>query len=454
MNDNETPASLPQEGSIYLSSLNGIETAIIWAKAYLDVGVVPYVCIPARIVEDVRPLLRMHDLIPFVLEPLSAGERGWASMHSALCNYASSLVMGDNIDNALLSAPTDRWRRGIVYRLRRFPIKPSSRVVNQICGALFSRKTARRFPTRHVLVVSFPETPLILCHGAVIVDTIVDSWDHSVRRTAGYPTRTAIAWNRDLAEDWQTYQGARALALGPPVKLQYALTSGTPATTLGARTLLYPVATTSHYEAWLNEELKVIDVICSAAGKAGWQVLLKPKPMSRASDLAPLLGRYSGVRFGAFHESRGPLDYHLNDAYNRTRLGELRESCLVVNTVSTFGLDAACAGVPLLQLDLGGLHDLPSLSAAARNHHLRTWLYPNARDSVIRPVNMADFALKMEEWLRLSDLDPARRASARLRTWVDAERRPLNDVVGGLLANPRRHGSGAARRRTGGPALP
>ncbi len=419
--------------SIYLSSLNGVDTASRYASACRELGHEVVICAEPQIAERVAGVVSQLPLEVQALPPVAAG--WYQAPYDLIRNYASSLQMGDNPANIQTSLPSSRSKSAIVRALRGLRGKPSSPTINRFLRRRFGHALPRQFPSRRVLAISFPLVPLRLCQRDLIVDTVVDSWDHPVRRTAGYRTRIAIAWNDDLGRDWQTYQGADRVLIGPPVKLEYALGNPTQATNQ-KRTMLYPVATSSHYPTWFEEELAIIGAIARAARRAGWDVLVKPKPENRLEEFEPILGKFANLSLGAFLGSFGALDYHLSPDYNDKRLIELSQATLVVNGLTTFGLDAACAGVPLIQLDLRSCESLRVLRGVAANHHLAAHLYRLTSPALIEPRSLVELETLLVARLASREPGPGV-AAANLREWVARGRNvDVTDVVSTLMGDP------------------
>jgi hypothetical protein len=401
--------------SLYLSSLNGIDTALHYAAEFRRIGVEISLCVEGRIAHAVREAV--SDVRVFEVPPFTRRLRWLDRIYQLVRANGSRLVMGDNSGNIDLILPRRAWKRSAALIVHRLPGKPSSKSLNNSLARVFGWLVPLRFPAKHVLVISTAQTPLLLCRPDLRVDTVVDSWDHPVRRVAGYRTHTAIAWNTDLAEDWGRHQGARQLAIGPAVKLQYAINSPV-AKAVAARVALYPMATTRYAGPWFADEMRLLESICRGTAETGWQLVVKPKPMTEPDELAGLSQRWEHVQVGAYHTSSGALDYRLDDDYNAQRLKELRAVGVVINSVTTFGLDAACAGVPLLQINVTGVAELGSFSVAASNAHLHRHLYRLTQSSLITPTDLRSLEGQLQDFLCTADLSSARIASDRLREWV------------------------------------
>jgi hypothetical protein len=265
-----------------------------------------------------------------------------------------------------------------------------------------------------VWVVSFLTEPsLVLGRGQRVI-TLMDSWDHPVRRTAGYRTDAVIGWNRPLALDWATIQGSGQVIDGAPLKLRYAA-ERCPLESSGNRRFMFAVGTSSHTPVWQEAELHLAELVCAAADAAEWKVVLKLKPIGGQEDWLEFADRHPNVEVTDEVDALGPMDYFLDDAYNDRRLAQLASVEFVLNTVTTFGLDAACAGVPVLQLcGLEGPR-LQGLASAQRNYHISKYLLKDERQ--LFRFTEADGVDSLAAWLRQPD-DRASKYSEDLRRWL------------------------------------
>lgn len=341
----------------------------------------------------------------------------WASLHQSAAMTLSTLHPGLNADQRPMwpnrTAVGRSARRLIRWLLSRLdPV-----TVNRWLQASAS-KAASVFEEDVVFVITTSTRSWLHAAGHVPTISVLESWDHPVRKTAGYHSDVVISWNRDLGDDWIRYQGAKAAFVGGPWKLEYAITafplSASSKPDDGPR-LMYAVGTGSETPAWYEAEIQLIDLVAEAARDAGWQVTLKLKPNGSRSDYLEIVDRHPHVRVTDEQSSPNPMDYHLGEEYNKTRLGELAEVDLVINSVTTFALDAACAGLPVLQLAGFKGEGLTGIRSAAKNYHLQKYLLNDARQVLM--VDGSTLRCDLAEWLR----NPDRRAidySARLRAWL------------------------------------
>lgn len=421
--------------SVYVSSLTGLDTGIEYARAFSEQGVDAVLCLDPGI-NDAATAVADDSGVPWVkLAGLSRREERCVRAHRNLVNIGTSFVAGANSayrEIGPLGGPRTSLKRFTMRLIRCLPGRPTARTWNRWGPNLFGRLLRSRFPTEWVLAVSVAATPLFLCNRRLTVDTIVDSWDHPSRKVAGYPTRTVIAWNEPLAQDWLRFQGAQRWTVAPPRKLTYALEDRSlPEVNRSVATprLLYPVATSPNVPDVFADELELLRDMGHACRIAGWQLLVKPRPDAVPEMLVDTVDSLEGAVLGRRLKQAGrALDYRLTAEYNTARLEELATADLVVSTVTTFGLDAACAGRPILQMDLRQMADLPALAAISNNHHLRTHLYN--LPSVITPKDRGDLVQAVIDALDAGATDPrSKHNSDALRDWVSGEQRSASDVV-------------------------
>ncbi len=341
----------------------------------------------------------------------------WAALHRRAAESLSRLQPGLNPDQrpnwSHRSMPARRALRLTRRMLSRFDANTVNRWLSTSAA-----KASSVFTEDVVFVVTTSTRPWLHAAGNKPTISVTESWDHPVRRTAGYRTNVVLGWNRDIGDDWVQFQGADASFVAGPWKLAYAI-DAFPLSTTSADSdrprLLYAVGTSSATPQWFNAEYRLIELVADAACDAGWDVTLKLKPNGKRSDYADIAERYDNVRLTDEKSSPNPMDYHLGDAYNQQRLRDLADADLVINAVTTFALDAACAGVPVLQLAEFAGDELSGIRSASRNFHLQKYLLNDPLQ--VFSVDSSTFRMDLSEWLR----DPDRRAAnytARVREWL------------------------------------
>ncbi len=415
--------------TVYVSSTNAFGTARAVADAMARTGRPVFVVCPIRILTAAAVAFGGFPVLPLASERNAAQA---SRLQDEAAFWLSSLVPGANPDNVLLQLGKRARRKTPAHRLlasiranwkRSMPLLPGPAANAAIAKGLSLLRLGTAFPTRHVVAISFPDHRAVLTDERLTVDTVLDSWDHPVRRSAGYLSRYVVAWNAELGHEWVRWQGAKEVLIGYPARLGYALRANPlrRGNEPGLRRLLLPVATSHNVPRWFEDEMVLFEDIVQAAHSAGWTVVIKPKPSTLAGELAHWKGR-AGVELGSFSHSANPgssLDYVLDDDVNRRRLEELASVDLVVSTVTTFGLDAAAAGVPVLQLALENAEAYPGIASAGRNAHLLRYLssLPEAiRLGANRQANRDGMRASLDGWE-----STAMNTSKRLHDWLSRD---------------------------------
>jgi len=426
----------PEEGyTLLVCSRIDVLAAEPYADALLDRGIPLHVVCSAQIAEAVTERFPGLAGEPILLEELDRRTRPIRLVHNLLCALLEGESPSRNMRRRFLR---ERAAKSFKIRLalalgRWFPKLPAHRL-NHRLGRWLGRWFANPFPTRQVLAVSHVTKPHLLCARGLDVITLNESWDHPGGKCAGYPSRAVIAWNADVADDWQRFQGAEETWVGIPVKLAYAYESPPLASTV-ERVAMYAVGASTTMPDWYDEEQALIEALCVATREAGWKLVVKPRPSGPQPGLDDFASRHPHVAVARTTSSLGARDYYLDDEYNRQRLEQLAECSLVINTMTTFCLDAVCAGVPVIQLDLRGSDAYPSLGIAQRNYHLERYLLGDEALCLRPPVGES-----LVETLAGFLSDPDNRPfdfRDRIRSWivpgVPSERR-IAEVVEHLIS--------------------
>jgi hypothetical protein len=397
-----------------------ILTAEPYAAALAARGVPLRVACSAHIADAVRRRLPPQVGEPILLDDLAARSPAVRRAHNLLCILLEAEGPSRSIRKRFLQrlAGSSRKIRALLAVSRLFPKLPAP-ALNRLLGRTLGRFLDNPFPTRHVLAVSHVTTPHLLCARHLDVTTLNESWDHPGGKCAGYPSAVVIAWNRDVARDWVELQGAAEALVGVPVKLAYAYEAPPPQEPAPRRVAMYAVGTCATERDWYADELGLIDDICAATRDAGWDLLLKPRPAGPQHELPGFAQRYAHVRLGRPPQAEGTRDYYLDAEYNEARLREMRSCSLVINSITTFCLDAACAGLPVLQLDLRGDERFPALARAQGNYHLRRYLLADGADC-LRPAPPQALATVLRDFLCRPDDRPVAFRD-RLRSWIVPE---------------------------------
>ena len=280
--------------------------------------------------------------MPGASRMLARRHRATFRLHAVLTTLFASRHF--NRSYPLLQDPRRRsqgWKGRVLRFMTRLLPKLHPRRFNRAVDRVFSTVQRNPFSTELIVAVSFASMPSLLSTRSQRVVTLVESWDHPVKKAAGYVTDQVVGWNDDINRDWSEFQGAHDTLVGYRVKLSYALaaSSGSLSTRVQTcdarrgRRAMYAVGTSSNTDRpdWYRDELELIEALCEATGQAGWSLLIKPKPNGRTGDFDHLAAAYPHVEVGLYRDAPSALDYYLDDEYNRCRLEELEQCDLVVN---------------------------------------------------------------------------------------------------------------------------
>lgn len=411
----------PAGCTFVVSSRIGLQTAEPYIEAAIGHEFPVTVCCPSELHTHVR---QRYPVEVLDLSAVARNRSRLRAVHTAMTVLLASpkatrahLLLND--PRSVATTPTGRAARAVA----RFTAQLQPRRLNAVVDAALRPLHRNPFPTRAVIAVSFCSEPYLLTARDQQVTTVIESWDHPTKKPAGYRTDIVVGWNVDICDDWMQFQGARHSLTGFPAKLTYAFDAAASSTTDSSdrtigRRAMYCVGTSSNTDRTeqFEDELAVIEEICAATEEAGWRLLIKPKPNGRSGDFDAFADRYAHVDIGAYRDSSSALDYYLDDEYNRTRSDELASCDLVINCWTTYGLDAAIAGRPVLQLDLRRHVQWPALAAGCQNHHLATYLV--GRQHAFRPDPDRPLVAELSERLR----DPwitATAFSADVRSWLE-----------------------------------
>lgn len=267
-----------------------------------------------------------------------------------------------------------------IYLLSLITPKVAHSKVNKTLSFLFKPFVKVDFGSDKVMVVSRFSLPVILCnHSYFSITTIVESWDHPVKVPVGYVSDKVFVWNEDLKRDWMDYQGDQQVMIGYPFKLrdwfEEGLRSGAVQNQNPNKKILYAASTSSYAKRdnLFASEMFIIDCICKASQKSGYSVYIKPKPNGPKGDFDSLLQKYKHVEVGPYSEVKTISNYYLSREYNLGRKAETQNCEFVLNLGTTFFIDAALMGMPIVQLDLIGSDSLGAMSNSHRNYHIQKY---------------------------------------------------------------------------------
>jgi hypothetical protein len=273
----------------------------------------------------------------------------------------------------------------------RFILCDSSRINGRI-DFLMRLLFTNPFPTRKLLVFTVPGCEYLFCARSQSVVAIMESWDQASKYPLGYQPAILFVWNKQLMHDWILHQGSFNTRIGYPIKLHYACETVRADSDRKVAKVLYPATfCTSSKGPYFVEELLLISIIASFMEKNGIKLLLKPKPNGTIGEFDDIASRYSCVEIGAYATSARAADYFLDKTYNQIRIDEMDQCDFVLNYGTTFSIDAALHGLPIVQLLVDDYLNFPNISMIQRNSfHLLEHLMGDASE-VLR-ISEADIS--------------------------------------------------------------
>ena len=291
--------------------------------------------------------------------------------------------------------------------------------LSQIVG-VFSRNL---FPTKKIMIGSLNASPELLCYKKNEIITVMESWDHCVKHPNGYISDLVIIWNEDLKNDWIKHQMDKNVISSFPLKLRYAndiIFNNKKNMTFNSKIkkCIYAVASAKNFSvpSLTRVEHKIIKKICKATQEAGWDLMIKPRPVGDTNEFDYFLDKYSHVSIGFTSEPKEfAANYFLGDEYNKIRFKEISKAQLVINCFTTFGLDSAVSGKPVLQMDVSRDFELEESKKFYANHHIKNYLIKSKNILKIKQGESLDTVLS--NYLK-SDKNLHIKYSEELRNWL------------------------------------
>lgn len=257
-----------------------------------------------------------------------------------------------------------------------------------VIGATPSPPLRDLFPNRHTFTV-----------------LVQSGWDHAWKIPTGFIPDVFLAWNRPCAEDWLEQQGAREILITGSWRHGYLQEKprrrrieGSPGRQV--RFMYAPSASLAGGSKLAGEERLLIEDLAVGARLLGWNMLVKPKPEEQPGALDEFR-KHPNVTIGTYLGKSHPRGYVLSDQYNAVRRDELEMVNLVVVWGTTFALDAATAGLPVVLLDFGNASRYPVMRKAQRAAHLQRHLLRSRYRVELRQNESATDCLlrTRDEWL-------------------------------------------------------
>lgn len=297
--------------------------------------------------------------------------RRWQSRLIKL--YEAAFV---GLDYSMVYASHQKGEAGLRKFLRGLGfLKLRKEDVNR-CFHLLARLTGwlgnRGVPGDYDLLITYTKVyhVLLLPRGVPHI-SIMESWDHPIKLPYFTQPDYCLTWNSDLADDTRRTQFLDRVARIAPLKFRYigeregrgddelvgSLRDAAHRAEIlrlaelrkRGRVILYPT-TTSSAGIEHEGEMRLIGDICAALEGTGDVLYIKPKPNGPRGDY-DRFAAFPHVFVGAYSKSPDSRDM-LDEDYHTFRYLILRNTDIAINAGTTFVLEAALMGRPVVQLDL------------------------------------------------------------------------------------------------------
>lgn len=251
--------------------------------------------------------------------------------------------------------------------------------VNQVVQACCNVFLKNSFKSKVVITTTPGTLNHLLLSNFVYSVFIQESWDHCAKHPLGFIPDIIHCWNSDLANDWMLYQGINSAKSSYPFKLKWAIDSEHNWKNPTSSVIMYSASFSgqSYINSLFKLELKLISWILDVlkVNMPSFKLYIKPKPNGIKGDFDHLLDSHDNIIIGKYSNASSSVDYVLDDNYNKSRIEELNKVEAVICLATTFALDAALTGAPVIMIDPRFCSDLGELSQFCNNFHLRKYLY-------------------------------------------------------------------------------
>lgn len=368
--------------TVYVKSRIGLHTAEPFVDAFLEEGVAVHLVIDGTVENVVRETWGEQAASIQTIEGLTRRHCMAMRLHTRLYGLLTPLScypLQIRLKRELAGLPYGGGRQRWTAALN--GLRPPPNQVNRLVGRTVGVFLRNPLPSKNILVISRPFCPGLLCGRQQRITTLTESWDHPAYQPMGFPTGKLVTWNRPLFDDWQEYQGKTEFVKGYPIKLHYAIEAREEQRAelspdrRKQRRIMYPATYSSNSDMrFWEEEKQVVLHLCRAADQCGLPVMVKPKPNGLGSDFAFVRDAFPHVEISEAKDATDGNDYDLDADYNASRLRDMASSWLVINLGTTFALDAAAYGLPVLQLQIKDRQNFPFLSRLQEVAHIRRHL--------------------------------------------------------------------------------
>jgi hypothetical protein len=311
-----------------------------------------------------------------------------------------------------------------------FLVKVTRQKINDFYYDLLSLFNTFRFQGDKVIAYTFVSKPYLFANKRTKTILIMESWDHLVKRPHFIRPNVFLTWNKDLKQDAKIIQNHSKVFYIYPTKLRYtedrkridALTLFNSISNQSyikdllamenKKIILYPVTLTSldNFERYKGE-IELIKSLARSISNTEYTLFIKPKPTGPIGDY-DTLKHIKNIVIGEYTPNTNKIDM-LDENYHTYRYLLMKYSLVVINVGTTFGLDAAMAGKPVMQLDILG-ERFGTFVRYSKNPHIEKYLLNNHFTFKYSGIEVININQEM--------LDRCQKYSNNLRKWL------LNDL--------------------------
>lgn len=354
-------------------------------------------------------------------------------IHTALMILLTPISYSNNYKILKLRNFRNPQYKGITKHLYRFLfiisfVSPKSKKINQtvnsIMRIIFKNKV---FKDRKVVVGSLNPYSHLLSSKDLEVYSIMESWDHVVKQPSGYLSKAAFVWNEDLANDWKKYNLDKNVYGVFPLKLRFSKEVERKKV-IKNKICCYAAAYSDHFTRSKISDVEhlIIRKIAAACQRANWKLLIKLRPNGRPDEFDYLKTDFKNITISLTESlNENPANYYLTKDYNMERFNFIEKADFIINCFTTFGLDAAFAKIPVLQMDVRGDESLKNSSLFYNNHHINKYLLQS--NNILRIPPSGSLENTFFEYL-MSEKNIHYNYTEELSNWIGNGISPLDEA--------------------------
>lgn len=362
-----------------------LTTLLPYMEKFIEKGFIIHVIGSSGVLEILNKQLSHNNCKTYPLEPLKRKRLLQNILHKTLVLLLTpknfSVYWKSQIDSRTKSS--NPIRNLAIKFLQAIPFKLKRGKINQTVQKILNPFFRNPFPTETVLATSVQGGGYLLTSRGVKTITILESWDQPSKYPRGYWSQDVLVWNTKLQKDWLEYQDSGKVSIGYPIKFNYVITNNLRMVKKKKEQILprimYPATfCLNSNPSFYREECRLLRTVSRATEKLGLKLFVKPKPNGTPGEFDEPLSGFDHIEVGKYQEHREMADYFLSADYNNQRLSELQRCDMIINLGTTFAIEAALFGLPILQLEALSGGDFPALAKAMNNFHLRQYILKNS----------------------------------------------------------------------------